>query len=212
MTKNFTFNTKLDENQPSTFVTEWKTRIKFTLTSNELQENTNTKKEYKGYYWWNSKGEEYIEWITENEKTKFKDSELAKTTETAIIKEVKRELEKLARKKQIDILWDIPFKKDIKVGAWLLLKEEKNLPNKRKLISVPITLHLGNQRFKGKYQVEVKEKNIMVDYNFEWETVDQEKMLYGLNFYSDYQEDVKNLLNDLLEVEETYDLENTTQE
>jgi hypothetical protein len=121
-------------------------------------------------------------------------------------------LENLSRKKQIDILWDIPFKKNIKVGVWLNLKKEENLPNKRKLISVPITLHLGNQKFEGKYQVEVKEKNIMVDYNFEWETVDQEKMLYGLNFYSDYQEDVKNLLNDLLEVEEIYNLENTTQE
>lgn len=208
MTENFTFKAKLDENQPSTFVTEWKTRIKFTLTNNKLQKNTNTKKEHKGYYWWNSDGKEWIEWI-ENEEPEFKDSELAKTAETVIIKEVKRELEKLARKKQIDILWDIPFKKDVKVIVWLLLKKEKKLSNEKKLITVPITLYLKNQRFVGEYHAIVKEKNIMIDYRFVWRTTSEEEIIYNLKFYSDYQEDVKNLLNDLLEIEEIHNLENT---
>ena len=147
-----------------------------------------------------------------SEKPDFKDSELAKMTETLIMERITRELENLARKKQTYIFWKIPFRKNVKVGVWLNLREEENLPNKRKLISVPITLYLENQKFEGKYQVETKEENIVVDYSFEWQTTDQEEMLHNLNFYSDYQEDVKNLINDLLEVEEIHDLENTAQE
>jgi hypothetical protein len=233
MAKSFALDIKLNQNRPSTFatewskgtevalmgdkiehegyyLTEWKKKIKFTLVIDELSENS--EKEYEGYYYWNSKGEEWLEWEKGNEKPDFKNPELAKIAERLIMERLTRELENLAIEKQTHIFWKIPFKKNIKVGVWLNLKKEESLPNKRKLITVPITLYLENQEFKGKYQVEVKEGNIMVDYDFKWQTPEQEEILNSLNFYSDYQEDAKNLLNDLLGVEEIYDLENTTQE
>jgi hypothetical protein len=233
MAKSFVLDIKLDQDRPSTlatewskgievalmgdkenhegyYLTEWKKKIKFTLVIEELSENA--EKEYKGYYYWNSKGKEWLEWEKSNEKPDFKNPELAKITETLIMKRLTRELENLAREKQTHIFWKIPFRKNIKVGVWLNLKKEEKLPNKRKLISVPITLYLENQKFEGKYEVEVNEENIVIDYNFEWKSVDQEETIYNLNFYSDYQEDVKNLLNDLLEVEEIYSLENASQE
>jgi hypothetical protein len=233
MAKSFALDIKLNQDRPSTFttewskgievalmddkvehegyyLTEWKKKIKFTLVIDELSENS--EKEYEGYYYWSSKGEEWIEWEKRNEKPDFKNPELAKIAERLIMERLTRELENLAIEKQTHIFWKIPFKKNIKVGVWLNLKKEESLPNKRKLITVPITLYLENQKFEGKYEVKVNEGNIMVDYNFEWQTPEQEEILNSLNFYSDYQEDVKNLLNDLLEVEEIYGLENTSKE
>jgi hypothetical protein len=231
MAKAFAFEVKLNQNQlPTTewtkgikftlmndktkhkgyYLTNWKKKIKFTLIIDKLPEGT--EKEYRGYYCWNSNGKEWIEWEKDSEKPNFQDPELAKTAETLIIEKLTRELENLAREKQTHILWKIPSRKNIKVDVWLNLKKEEKLSNGRKLISVPITLYLENQKFDGEYQVEVKEENTMIDYNFKWKTPDQEEMLCNLNFYSDYQEDVKNPLNDLLEVEEIYSLENTSQE
>jgi hypothetical protein len=237
MAKAFAFSIKLNQNQPTILVTdqvkgiefalmtneekehegyyltEWKKKVEFTLIIDKLTENT--VKEYKGYYWWNSKGEENIEWVKNSENPDFEDPEKIdpeRIMKTFIMEGIASKLGRMAMKNQTHILWKIPFKKNIKVGVWLNLKKEENLPSKGKLITVPITLYLENQKFEGEYQVETKEENVVADYNFEWKSADQEEAIYNLNFYSDYQEDVKNLLNDLLGVEEIYDLENTTQE
>jgi hypothetical protein len=219
MEKFLNFYVKLNQNKPSESATEqlttkWRKEIEFTLIVKTKDVNTEKKyeKEYCGCYWWDSNGNEGIEWTKNNGKPNFEDPETEEIMESTIKWQVKTEIEKLAKEEEKTDLWMIPSKKDFKIETWINLKTVKTLPEKTKLISVPIRLHWKNQIFNGKYCVEVKEQNIVVDYNFDWETKKQEQILYNLGFFSNIQERIKDFINDLLDVKEIHDLENATQE
>jgi hypothetical protein len=83
------------------------------------------------------------------------------------------------------------------------LTKVKKSQKKTKLISVPIILHWNHQTFYGIYHAKIMEPNIVIDYYFQWETIENEKCIDNSCFHPQVSEKVSKKIIDIINTQQT---------
>jgi hypothetical protein len=94
------FDIWLCQEEPSMFAPQWTREFEFIF---ETEEN-DVEKRYRGYYWWNSEGEEGVKWDEFEEKPDFGEHEEEITNQ--IISEATKLIAKLEKEKED--YWRLP--------------------------------------------------------------------------------------------------------